>query len=207
MLSAINKIVIFLILANFFIESSFGLVAPVFSVFIVEDIKGGTLAVAGFAAAVYYIVKSVIQIFFGIFLDKIKINKERSVVITLVTGNLIMGLSALLYLVVETPLHVYGVQFLLAIGAALSVPSWYTLFSHHLDKVKESFEWSLNSSITFGLGVGVAGAIGGVIAEKLSFDFVFIIAGLSGLFGAVVLIPLYNYLNRNYWRTYKNPLT
>lgn len=203
MLSAINKIVIFLILANFFIESSFGLVAPVFSVFILEDIKGGTLAAAGFAAAVYYIVKSVLQIFVGIFLDKI--NKERSVAITLVTGNLVMGLSAFLYLFVETPLHIYGVQFLLATGAALSVPSWYTLFSRHLDKVKESFEWSLNSSITFGLGVGMAGAIGGVIAEKLGFDFVFIIAGLSGLFGAVVLIPLYNYLNRNCWRIYKNP--
>ena len=189
---SVNRIVAFLILSNFFIESSFGFIAPVFSVFIIEDIPGGTLAVAGFAASVYWIAKSVIQIFIARILDRIP--GERDDLIALVIGHLIMGGAAFLYLLVQTPLHIYGVQFILAIGGALAIPSWYAMFSRHIDKLKEAFEWSLNSSITFGLGVGVASAIGGLIADAFGFQAIFILAGTVGVVSAIILIPVYRYL-------------
>ena len=191
---SINRIVVFLILSNFFIESSFGFIAPVFSVFIIQDIRGGSLAVAGFAAAVYWIAKSVMQLFVGRALDKIP--GEKDDLWALVIGHLIMGGAAFLYLLVETPLHIYIVQFILALGGALAIPSWYAMFSRHLDKLKEAFEWSLNSSITFGLGVGVASAVGGLIAEAFGFQAIFILAGVVGVTSAVTLIPIYKYLER-----------
>ena len=105
-----------------------------------------------------------------------------------------MGGAAFLYLLVETPLHIYGVQFILAIGGAMAIPAWYAMFSRHIDKLKEAFEWSLNSSITFGLGVGVASAIGGLIAEAFGFQAIFILAGTVGIISAIILIPVYRYL-------------
>ncbi len=194
MIFSINRIIIFLILSNFFIESSFGFIAPIFSVFIVEDIRGGTLAIAGFAASIYWIAKAIIQLFVARILDKIP--GERDDLWAVVIGHLIMGASAFLYLLVETPLHIYLVQFVLALGGALAVPSWYAIFSRHLDKLKEAFEWSLNSSITFGLGVGAAGAIGGLMAETFGFNAVFILGGVVGVLSAIVLVPIYRYLEK-----------
>lgn len=191
---SINKIVLFLIISNFFIEASFGLLAPIFSVFIVRDIVGGTLAVAGFAAAVYWITKSVLQMFVGKFLDKIP--GEADEILALVIGNLIMGVSAFFYLLASTPLHIYIIQFVIAIGGALAVPSWYTMFSRHIDRINESFEWSLNSSISTGFGIGVAGAIGGTLADIFGFNAVFIIAGVIGIISAVVSVFLYRYLQK-----------
>lgn len=191
----INKIVIYLIATNFFIEAGFGLIAPVFSVFIIDEVKGGTLAAAGIAAAIYWIAKSIFQIFVGNFLDKKQ--DEKYDIAFLIIGSILMAGAAFGYLAVEAVEHVYIIQFIAAMGGAFAMPSWYVMFNHHLDRLKEAFEWGLNSSIAYGLGTGVAGGIGGVIAGALGFDAVFIIAGSFSFLGVFVLAPLYRYITKS----------
>jgi len=183
-----------LIATNFWGEAAFGLLAPIFSVFIVEGVRGGDLSVAGMAAGIYWGAKSIIQIFVARFLDK-KSN-ERTNFAALFWGSVISALSALLYLWAETPLHIYAIQFIAAVGGALSVPAWYVMFEHHLDRLNEALEWSLNSSITFGLGIGLAGVIGGFLADRFGFEAVFVIAAAVGLLGAAIILPLRNALNK-----------
>ena len=66
----INKIIWILIFSNFLLEAAAGFLAPILAVFITGSIVGGTISVAGFAAAAYWIPKSIFQIPIGYYLDK-----------------------------------------------------------------------------------------------------------------------------------------
>lgn len=67
------------------------------------------------------------------------------------------------------------------------IPAWCAIFTRHIDKGKEAFEWSLDSS-AFGLGVGITGALGGILVSQFGFNLVFIIVGILAFLGG--LIPL-----------------
>lgn len=188
----INRIIVILIASSFFIEAGFGFMAPILAIFITDNIVGGTIAVAGFAAAIYWVVKSILQIPIAYYLDKKA--GEYDDLIALIAGNFIFATGLFLYLLASTTLHLYLIQTLLAVGGALAVPSWYGMFIRHIDRQKEDLEWSINSSLSFGLGTGIAGAIGGLVANSFGFNSVFILAGIFSIVSALVLIPLYKYL-------------
>jgi len=67
---SLNKVVRNLIQTDLIFISSFGLITPVFAVFITKQIEGGDVEVVGFAAAIYWIFKAILQIPIGKFLDK-----------------------------------------------------------------------------------------------------------------------------------------
>lgn len=171
-----NIIIQALIFASFMFEAGFGLFSPVLAVFITQQVAGGDIAVVGYAAGVYWILKSILQIPIGKYLDKKE--GETDDFWALFLGHFIMGFAALLYLTVRTPFHLYLLQAFLAVGGALVVPAWYGMFLRHVDKRREGYEWSINSSLSFGLGAGGAGAVGGFLAKTYGFDFIFIMAAI-----------------------------
>ena len=57
----INKVIKTLILSDFFLQSGWGLIGPIFAIFITQQIEKGTLAAVGFIAATYWLVKSIFQ--------------------------------------------------------------------------------------------------------------------------------------------------
>lgn len=65
----------------------------------------------------------------------------------------------------------------------------FGLWSTHLDKKRESFEWSLYSTL-IGVGAGVAAAIGGAVAEYAGFTMTFIIVAAVSVIGTGVLLAL-----------------
>ncbi|MBI2603953.1 MAG: hypothetical protein HYW56_00215, partial [Candidatus Harrisonbacteria bacterium] len=58
------------IIADVFLWAGWGFVDPIFSVFIVRNIAGATLVTVGIAVALYWSVKSLLQIPLAIYLDK-----------------------------------------------------------------------------------------------------------------------------------------
>ncbi|PIP17793.1 MAG: hypothetical protein COX43_02310, partial [Parcubacteria group bacterium CG23_combo_of_CG06-09_8_20_14_all_35_9] len=56
----INKVVKILIFSDVALVSGFGFVSPIFAIFLSENIQGGGVEVAGFAAAIFWIVKSLV---------------------------------------------------------------------------------------------------------------------------------------------------
>jgi len=191
----INKIIWLLIISSFVLETASGLTSPLFAVFLTNNIAGGTLEVIGFAAAIYWILKSLLQLLVGYYLDKL--SGEADDLTALIAGHVIFGITFFLYILAKTPTHIYLIESLAAVGGALLVPSWYGIFIRHIDKYKEDFEWSVNSSLSFGLGTGLAGAIGGIMVTKLGFETTFAVAGTISLISAVISIPLYKYLRTN----------
>jgi hypothetical protein len=138
---SINKVVFFLIKADFFFFSALGLVAPIFAVFLTEKLEDGNIEVAGFAVAIYWITKSIFEIPIAKFLDKRK--GERDDLIFLVAGYFVVGLIHFGYTQATLSWHIYILEALYAIAMAIATPGWSAIFTRHIDKGKEGFEWSI----------------------------------------------------------------
>lgn len=181
----VNKVIITLIKADLVFLSAFGLTTPIFAVFILDQIKGGDVKMVGFAAAIYWILKSLFQIPISRFLDKER--GEKDDLYCLVIGFLVAAIVPFGYIFSSFPWHIYVLQVIYGIGMAMYIPSWCAIFTRHIDKGKEAFEWSLNSS-SLGFGIGITGAVGGILASQFGFNLLFVVVGIFAILGG--LIPL-----------------
>lgn len=183
----INKIIKYLIFSDLIFWSGLGFLSPIFAVFVVEKIKGGNLAVIGMATAIYWILKSLLRIPIGIFLDSRK--GEEDDFWFLFFGLILTSLVPFGYLMASEPSHIYFLQVLHAVGMAMALSGWTAIFTRHIDEGKEATEWALDAT-SVGLGTGIAGAIGGLIAITFGFNFIFILVGIFGILSAVLLLPI-----------------
>lgn len=183
-MARINKIIRILIQADVIFLSAFGFITPIFAVFVTEQIKGGDVRVVGFAAAIYWILKSILQIPISKFLDKKK--GEKDDLYFMITGFLIATIIPFGWLLASLPWHIYMLEAIYSVGMALAVPSWYAIFTRHIDKGKEAFDWAAYST-SIGVGTGVTGAVGGILVSKFGFDAVFIIVGILAFLGSLSL--------------------
>jgi len=103
----VNKVIRVLILSDFFLFSGVGLMSPIFAVFITEQIKGGSISVAGFAAAIYLMCKSLLPIPIARFMDIQRGEKDDFRV--MMFGPIVMALVPFVYLFVRLPWELYVV--------------------------------------------------------------------------------------------------
>ncbi|HEY4475700.1 MAG TPA: MFS transporter [Candidatus Paceibacterota bacterium] len=192
MFSHINKVVRLMVVTDFFVNSAFGSFGPVFAIFITSQIAGGSAKVAGFAASIYWIVKSAIQLPIARFLDKT--DGERDEFWAVFFGYFLSGLTPFAYLFITEPWHLYLTQAFLGVTMAFAVPAWYSIFTRHVDKWRISFEWSLESVFAVGAATALATAVGGYVADVFGFRVLFIFAGLLATLSSFLLLPLRKHL-------------
>ena len=72
----INKILKVLVASDILIFSGFGLMSPIFAVFVTGQISGGSLITVGIAEAIYLASKSLLQIPIGILIEETKGQKK-----------------------------------------------------------------------------------------------------------------------------------
>ncbi len=184
-----NKIVRYLVLSDLVFYAGWGLITPIFAIFIVNNIQGGTILIAGIASSIYWVLKSVLRVPIGVFLDSHK--GEKDDYFFLVFGLLIAALVPFGYIFSKLPWHIYTLQAIYAIGMAMSVSGWAAIFTRHIDKGKEATEWGLDSA-SYGIGMGVAAAVGGLAVTTFGFNPVFIAVGIMGLIGVALLLGIRN---------------
>lgn len=187
-MSKINKVIKFLISSDLLLNSGWGLLAPVFAIFIVQNIQGGDAKVAGIAAAIYWLVKSTLQIPIGHYLDKN--HGEKDDFHFMFWGTFLAGLVPFGFIFASMTWHIYFLQFFHALGMAMAIPSWSAIFTRHIDKGKEAFEWGLEST-ALGIGAGVAGAVGGILAATFGFKIIFILVGSLTILSSILLLFIY----------------
>lgn len=185
----INNIIKILIASDFFLNSGWGLMGPIFAIFIVNNVAVGNISeaakVAGFAALFFWIAKSVLQIPIANYLDKN--HGEIDDYWFMTVGTFMMAVVPIGYLLSTQPWHIYAWQIFYAIAAAVNFPSWSAIFTRHIDKGKEAMEWSAHSTIA-GVGVGVAGGLGGIAVAFLGFPLVFIFVSIFTVVSGFLLI-------------------
>lgn len=173
------------------INMAAGFINPVFAIFILKQIEGGSAQIAGTAAAAYWITKSILRLPIGYYLDKKR--GEKDDFYSMILGFFIFGLSHFFYIFAKTPLHIYLIGAFMGIGGALAFTPWYGFFTRYIDGLRENFEWSINLSLV-GFGLALAGFLGGFIADKFGFPVLFIIAGFLSFLGIAFLFLIYKHI-------------
>ena len=185
----INHVIRTLVISDFFINAGFSVFGPVFAIFISRQIAGGSLEVVGFATAIFQIFKSGLQIPIARYLDKN--HGEYDDFYSMIFGTALIVMVPFAYIFASSATHIYIIQAIYGIGAAFTIPPWYAIFSRHLDKMKENVEWSLDS-IAIGVGAACSAAVGGILAQKFGFQFVFIAGGILAVFGGVQQLRIFH---------------
>lgn len=181
----INKVIRTLIVSDFLLQIGWGFVGPIFAVFLTRDIQGGDLKMVGLVASAYWVTKSLVQPFLANYLDKN--HGEKDDFAFLVFGMYVSSLIPFGYIFSTQPWHIFVLESLRGLAMACVVPTWYGLFTRHVDKGREAFSWSIEST---GIGIAAAfsGAAGGIIASKFGFDAVFLLLGSFGLMSSSFLL-------------------
>jgi len=187
----INKVIRILIVSEFFLQAGWGLIGPIFAIFITQHISGGSLAVVGFIAATYWVTKSVAQLFIGHFVD-VKKGEEDDFKFMII-GMFVANLIPLGYLISTEIVHIFILEFIRGLAMACVIPSWAGIFTRHIDKGWEAFSWSVNST-GIGLAFGFAAAFGGFLAMILGFKVLFVLVSVLGLASTFTLLLIRKHL-------------
>jgi len=195
MFKSINKVVKTMIASDVALLTGFGFVSPIFAIFITQRITAGNTLeaakIAGFTMGIYWGLKSILQIPFGKYLDKTE--GEKDDLWFVVIGNVLAALAVFGYIFSSLPWHIYLCQGIYSLGMAMNIPGWCAIFTRHIDKGKEAFEWSTRSALV-GIGVAASGALGGLIAAKFGFNFLFIGVGIFASASAILPLLVYKEL-------------
>ena len=181
----INPKLLLLIFSDILILSSFGLIGPIFAVFITNNLVGGTLVTAGLATTIFLVVKSVIQMP----LSRYFIDKEKHKTHSLLVGTLMIISVPFIYAGAKEVYTIFIAQAIYGFGAALAYPAWFSLFTTYIDSKHKGFEYTLWST---GVGVGsaITAYIGAEVAVFLGFKYLFFLVGAIALLEFILLIIL-----------------
>ena len=179
-----NKVIIYLILSDVLILSAFGLIAPIFAIFLDQGISGGSIAAAGLASAIFLLTKSVVQLPLSLYLDK-----KKGKMTFLIVGTLLIVIVPIFYAISPNINFIFWAQGIYGLGAAMAYPAWYSLFTMHLDRKHRGFEYSLWAT-SVGIATAITAFLGARGVEMLGFRNLFYIVSGIGFVGLVILISL-----------------
>ncbi len=182
-----NRIVKYLILSDIFFWMGWGLLSPIFSIFVVRRIQGADPFVAGMGISIFLIARSLTRTPSGVILDTLVSEKDDYFV--LVVGMFITSLVPLAFVFAKTPMHLYVLQAIKGLSLGVVLSAWNAIFTRHIDKGKEATQWGLDST-ALGLSAGLSGIVGGWLVTKYGFDIVFVLVSVLGMLGSGILLAL-----------------
>jgi MFS family permease len=104
------------------------------------------------------------------------------------------GVSGIIYtfylLFVDTIIEFYAFEVFAGLVDGFMMAAFYAIFSHHIDKESQGFEWSLFSILGITIAVATSSFFGGRIADMYGFKPLFMLAGTLNVLGALVLVFL-----------------
>lgn len=174
-LSKLSKVLIIASSLWYFGEGLFG---PLFAVF--AEKMGGDILDITWAWAAYLVATGVFYVLVGKLLTHSKYKKE-----VMIIGYALNALLTFGYVFVYNTTSLLVIQVGLGIAEALSTPIWDSLFASNLEDTENTFHWGLATGHTHFIS-GIAIAIGGLVANYLSFHALFIIMGCIQVLATIV---------------------
>jgi len=183
-----NKVIKYLTFSDLLILSGFGLISPIFAIFIINNVNGSNLQVVGIAETIFLLAKGLVQIPTAKIIDKTKGEKDDFGV--LFVGSILFSLIPLLYLSMSSPYHLYFIQLLYGVASGITLPAWYAIFTRHVDYGHAGLEWGIYRTLS-DLGGALAAALGGFLAYRFGFNLLFIAITFISLTGTLLILPIY----------------
>jgi len=180
----IGTVVKYFILADLALLAGWGLIQPVFAVFILDRIEGATVLTLGIGAAIYWSVKSIIQIPIALFLDRTPGEKDDYIFIIL--GLTLAGLTALSFIFITKVWQFYLVEFVHSLAFAFYIPAWNGMFARHLDKDHQSLDFSLDSTLV-GVASAITGLLSGFFVTWFGYNTIFVFGALFSFVSASII--------------------
>lgn len=182
----LNEVIRKFIISDLILFSGWGFISPLMSIFIVQEI-GGNLINVGVSVAIYWFVRSIIELPLANKLDRTR--GEKDDFYALISGLFVVAISAFCFTVVRNVEQLYLFKLLEGIGFAMYASSWSGIFSRHLDKDRIAFSWSADH-IAIGVASALGGILGGLSATLLGFRFIFIFGGILSLVSAIIMLSI-----------------
>ncbi|MEK7615826.1 MAG: MFS transporter [Patescibacteria group bacterium] len=183
----INRVIRYLIAYDFVLNFAFGLLSPIFAIFVLQRIAGDNIRVVGTAISIYWLARILSTTPLSRFMDKT--DGERDEFYFTIIGTIITSTVPILLIFADVPWHLYLIQFIHGLSNSMAVPGWRILFTDHIDKDKVGYEWSVED-IAIGIAVGSSGYLGALLADKFGFETVLILLAGLGYMAAILLVPL-----------------
>lgn len=177
----INPIVIAFIFSEAFFWSAWNLVSPILAVFVVGTLPNGNVQTAAFGFTLYLLVRVIVGLFIS---NVITFPSDRKRMMTDAVGMILLSCCYLLIAFLPSLLSFYIFFIIAGISFGISSPAKYPMFSLNLNRQQASKTWSTYDAITF-TGMGIAIALGGVIATKFGFKTLFILSSIVNLIGVI----------------------
>lgn len=182
-----NKVIKNLILTDIAFWTGWGMITPVFAIFVVDRIIGGTALTVGIAVAIYWTLRATLVFPFAKIIDKYI--GEKDDYLFLVCGNFLAALVPFGYIFAIYPWHIYILQVAYGVGMAMAFVGWRTMFTRNIVKGKEASQWAINEA-TLGLGTASAGIFTGFVITNWGYSIAFVFAGTFSMISVVVLLYL-----------------
>ena len=183
---SINRVIAIIVASDFMVTTGSSLLSPIFALFVTSQITGGSAKAVGFAIAIYWITKSILQLPIARYLDRNhgEVDDYYFMIFGLLADAFVL---CGYYFFASEVWHVYLLQGLLGIADSFLLPPFYAIFTRHIDPGSEGFEWSIRSSLSFGGGAALGGALGGILLGIVGFRNIFLFAALFNASSVIVL--------------------
>lgn len=188
-----NPIVTAFIFSEAFFWSAWNFITPILSVYVVTTLPNGNIKTAAFGFTLYLFVRIIIELIVS---NYMKFTSDKKRMFTDATGMVILSLCYLLIAFLPSLLTFYIFFIIAGISFGLSSPAKYSMFSLNLGRNQASKTWGTYDAVTF-TGMGIATALGGVIANQYGFKALFIISSVVNLIGILPYL-YYNYRHKDH---------
>lgn len=182
----VSPIVKAYIISESFLWSAWNFITPIFAVFATDHIQGGNVQIAASAFSTYLIARVMAELACGRYFAKSTDSKKA---IISIVGISIMSFSYLGFAFSDSVLQLFVYYAVAGIGLGIASPAKNSLFSIHLDKNKETTEWSISDATSF-ISMALAAALGGFIAGVYGYRVLFIVAYIVNM----LAIPPYIFM-------------
>lgn len=177
-----------LLYASFFGHFAFGLLAPIYAIF-VKNI-GGSILDIGIAYAIFSIITG---LFILVFSKTIFFQKNVRKIIIL--GYFLMAICYFLYIFIGNPMQLFFVQIILGIGIGILEIAWDSIFSVSLNEEQAIKNWSLWSGST-NIVLGISAIVGSIIISYFSFTLLFVLMVIFSIISALISFKLLGEKNK-----------
>ena len=177
----VNPLVKAYIISELFLWSAWSFVAPIFAIFVVNEITGANVETAALAYSIYLVTRVLFELISGKFLYR---TGDKKKLLLAVFGIFCLSIGYIGFSFSTSISLLFTSYFILGIGLGIASPAKNAIFSIHLDKNKESTEWGIADAASF-ICMALATALGGFFVHQFGFRTLFLLAAIINLLSII----------------------
>lgn len=161
--------------------SAWNFVIPIVSVFVVDNMAGGSIQLASFAFTTYLISRMIFELYASRRISGLS-TAQRAIID--IAGMIVLSVAYLALAIQPTIAMLFVFYITVGFGFGISSPAKLSLFSSNLERQTEARVWGVYD-VAILSGMALATAVGGLIAGQFGFKTLFLLSAVVNIIGVV----------------------